>query len=424
MNKLLKKSLLPFAILTFFSASAFAEDDGILFEFKHTKDDAVVHVATVEEEAYVNGRLHNRTEFINRTSTTVTDTQKDGSAKLFTHYMTTQNNFINATGRMLSWGEEESVRLYRDKNGHLHDSDNDFLPTVQSLPSFSDKPVKIGESWTSEGLEVHDCRDLFNMEDAIQVPFTATYTYTGDEEIDGKKLNVIEVEYKFFQDAGEAGDKGSLGQDWYDSYLYGTASGSTYAGAQGQAVQKIWWDNEKGELDHYIEEFVIYLYDTYNNTYAFRGTAHGEVTEYKSVNNKDNLKKLQKKVEKYKLDNISVKQGDKGLTISLDNIQFEPDSDVLMPSEKKKLEKIGEILKDFQNDLLITGHCAARGTVGAQQKLSEERADAVAKFLVANGIRDQYHIFTQGKGATEPVASNDTEAGRIKNRRVEITIMD
>ena len=152
--------------------------------------------------------------------------------------------------------------------------------------------------------------------------------------------------------------------------------------------------------------------------------SYGEVTEYKSVNDKDNLKKLQKKVEKYKLDNISVKQGDKGLTISLDAIQFEPDSDVLMPSEKKKIEKLGEILKEFSNDLLITGHCAKRGTVSAQQKLSEERAEAVAAYLVELGIRDEYHVFTQGKGAEEPVASNATEAGRIKNRRVEITIMD
>ena len=136
------------------------------------------------------------------------------------------------------------------------------------------------------------------------------------------------------------------------------------------------------------------------------------------------LKKLQKKVEKYKLDNISIKQSDKGLTISLDAIQFEPDSDVLLPSEKKKIEKLGEILKEFSNDLLITGHCAARGSQKAQQQLSEERAEAVAAYLVELGIRDQYHIFTQGKGATEPVASNATEAGRIKNRRVEITIMD
>lgn len=403
------KRIVFFTSLIFFTAALFADDEGVLFEFNQQKGAAVVHVATVEEEAYLNGQLHNQTQFINRTSTTVTERQKDGSAKLFTHYMTTQNNFFKSTGKMLSWGEEESVRLYRDKNGQLHDSDNDFLPTVQSVPSFSDKKIKIGESWTSDGLEVHDCRELFGMDEAIQVPFTATYTYTGDEEIDGNTFQVLEVQYKFFQN--------NLTENHY-------AQSGTFAGAQGQAAQKIWWDNEKGELDHYVEEFIIYLYDTNNNTYAFRGIAHGEVTEYKSVNNKDNLKKLQKKVEKYKLDNISVKQGDKGLTISLDAIQFEPDSDVLLPSEKKKIEKIGEILKEFANDLLITGHCAQRGTQKAQQQLSEERAEAVAAYLVELGIRDEYHVFTQGKGAREPIASNATEAGRIKNRRVEITIMD
>ena len=411
------------ALLFFFVAALFAED-GLLLQFKNKKGDAVSHVATVEEEAYLNGRLNNKTQFINRTSTTVESVDSDGTALLSTHYMTTQNNFINSSGRMLSWGEEDSVKIYRDKNGLLHDSDNAFLPTVRSVPSFSLEKVKPGDSWTCQGLEVHDCRELFNMEGAIEVPFSATYTYTGDEEIDGKKLCVIEVEYKFFQDASEAGDQGSLGQDWYDSYLYGTGSDSTYAGIQGQAVQKIWWDNQLGDLDHYLEEFVIYLYDVFGNTYAFRGTAHGEVTEYQSVNDEENLEKLQKKVEKYKLDNISVKQGDKGLTISLDAIQFEPDSDVLLPSEKKKIEKLGEILKEFSNDLLITGHCAARGSVKSQQELSEDRAEAVASYLVELGIRDQYHVFTQGKGATEPVASNATEAGRIKNRRVEITIMD
>ena len=416
--KRLSRKIFVFTALTFFSILIYAEE-GVLFQFNHIKGAAVSHVATVEEEAYINGRLNNRTQFINRTSTTVESVEEDGTALLFTHYMTTQNNFINSTGKTLSWGEEDSVRIFRDKNGHLHDSDNQFLPTVQSIPSFSDKPVKIGESWTSEGLEVHDCRELFNMEGAIEVPFTATYTYTGNEELDGRELCVIEVPYKFFQ--GGAEDK-----DLYDSdmYLYGTGNISTYAGTQGQAVQKIWWDNERGELDHYIEEFVIYMYDTYNNTFAFRGSAHGSVTDYKSVNDKDNLNKLKKKVEKYKLDNISVKQGDKGLTISLDAIQFEPDSDVLLPSEKKKIEKLGEILKEFSNDLLITGHCAQRGTVQSQQELSEDRAEAVAAYLVELGIRDQYHVFTQGKGATEPVASNATEAGRIKNRRVEITIMD
>ena len=362
------------AALTFFILSLGTAEEGVLFKFKHNKGDSVSHIGTVEEEAYINGRLNNRTQFINRTTTTITETQKDGVAKLFTHYMTTQNNFINSSDKMLSWGEEDSVRVFRDPNGQIHDSDNDFLPTVQSVPSFSDQRIKIGESWTSEGLEVHDFRKLFNMEEAVQVPFTATYTYIGDEKTDDKTLQVIEVQYKFFQDNTSE-----------NQYNYSC----TYAGTQGQAIQKIWWDNERGELDHYSEEFVIYFYDTFNNTYAFRGVAHAEVTDYHSVNDKTNLKKLQKKVEKYKLDNISVSQGDKGLTISLDSIQFEPDSNILLPSEKKKLEKIGEILKEFSNDLLITGHCAKRGTVSSQQQLSEERADAVAEFLVQLGIRDQ-----------------------------------
>ena len=404
----LMKRLTILSIIFILTFNLFA-DDGILFQFRHKKGDAASHIATVEEEAYYNGMLNNRVQFINRISTTVKEVEKDGSALLNTHYMTTQNSLMNYSGNMLSWGEEDDVNNRRKPNGELYDSDNEFLPTVRGVPSFSDMPVKPGDSWTCDGLEVHNCKELFKMDRAIEVPFKANYTYTGDEVKDDKILRVIEVEYKFFQD--------NLSENHYNY-------GCTYAGMQGQAVQKIWWDNEHSVLDHYTEEFIIYLYDVYNNTFTFRGAAHGEVTEYKSVNYKDNVKKLQKKVEKYKLDNISVKQGEKGLTISLDNIQFEPDSDVLLPSEKEKLKKIGEILKEFSNDLLITGHCAKRGTVSSQQKLSEERADAVAEFLVKNGIRDEYHVFTQGKGAREPVASNDTEEGRIKNRRVEITIMD
>ena len=129
-------------------------------------------------------------------------------------------------------------------------------------------------------------------------------------------------------------------------------------------------------------------------------------------------------MEEYNLKDVSVSKGEKGLTISIENIQFEPDSDLLLNSEQIKLEKIGKILKTVSNDLLITGHCADRGTKKAQQNLSESRAKAVADFLINNGVRDQYHIFTQGKGASEPIASNKTEKGRQKNRRVEITIMD
>ncbi|MDY5916818.1 MAG: OmpA family protein, partial [Treponema sp.] len=156
----------------------------------------------------------------------------------------------------------------------------------------------------------------------------------------------------------------------------------------------------------------------------FNGKSQGEVTGFTSVNSQANVKKLQETFKNYNLDNVNVSQGEKGLTLSIENIQFEPDSDKLLPSEQKKLQKIGEVLKQFNNDLLITGHCAERGTESARQALSESRAKSVADFLIKNNIRNEYHIFTQGKGSSQPVASNTTEEGRSRNRRVEITIMD
>lgn len=401
-----------FASISFevFAADKNSENNSknsVLFEFRQKKGESSVHVSTIEEEAYYNGFLNNRTQIVNRTSSTVLENTTDGSARIHTEYMTTENYLMSRSGKHLSWGEEAEVNLSRTKTGRLFDIDSDSLPTVQGVPSFPEKPVKAGETWTAPGKEVHDCRELFNMDTSIEIPFTATYKYIGDEEIGGILLNVIECSYEFFQD-----------------YKNRKNSFCTYAGTKGYAKQKIYWDSSKGDLDHYTEEFQIKMLDIYGNSYIFTSVAHGEVIEYKSVNDDDNVQKLQNSVDALNLENISVKKGEKGLTISLDNIQFEPDSDKLLPSEKQKLIKISEILKDFNNDLLITGHCALRGTAKARQQLSEERAESVASFLQQLGLRDEYHIFTQGKGASEPVASNETEEGRAKNRRVEIIIMD
>lgn len=393
-------------VLAFFSLNLTAQD-GVLFQFQHRKGDSVSHISTVEEEAYLNGRLNNHTQFINRTSTTIKEVQKDGSALLYTHYMTTQNVLRGKSKTYLSWGEEDFVNIRRTKDGQLYDSDNLYLPTVRCIPSFSEKPVKPGERWQAEGLEVHDCRELFGMNGPITIPFTANYVYIGDEEKNGTTLQIIEVEYTFRQNEID------------DFELQ-----STYAGAIGWAKQKIYWDNNKGDIDHFDEEFEIKLFDIMGNTFLFRGVSKGEVTEYKSANDDATVKKLQKTLDKNKIEDVTVKRGEKGLTISLDKIQFEPDSNILLQSEKKKLDKIAKILKDFSNDLLITGHCAERGTAKARQVLSEERAKAVADYLVSIGVRDEYHVFTQGKGSTEPIASNDTEEGRIKNRRVEIILVD
>ena len=371
----MKKTLTSIILLT---AAIFClnAESGKKFEFKQNKDDAYRYLSTVEEDVYYNGYLNHHAQIINRISSRVVNAAADGEAFIFADYMTTDDSISNKTGRHLVWGEESTSVFARKKSGELTISDDIFMPTVRNVPVFPQKPVKKGEKWTAEGKEVQ-VRKAFKMEKPLIFPFTANYLYKEDLVQDKTTLNVITVDYTFD----------------YESSDYDLANGTTLASSTGYSKQVLYWDSAKGLLDHYTEQFEIRITDIYGNIYIFTGTASAEKT-------------------------------DKGLTISLDKIQFEPDSDILLDSEKLKLEKIAEILKQFSNDLLITGHCADRGTVKARQLLSEQRAQSVASYLEELGVRDEYHIFTQGKGSTEPVASNATEEGRIKNRRVEITIME
>ena len=401
----MKKTIFITGLFLFVMAGLSAQ---VKFEFKQKKGNSGSYISTVEEDVYINNIPSHHAEIINRISSKMTNVASDGEAFIYATYMTTENSISQQTGRSLSWGEETTSVFSRKTNGELTISDDIYMPTVRNVPVFPDKKVKIGETWTAKGKEVQDVRKAFNMDKALIFPFEATYTYKEDTTIDGKKLNVILVEYEFSYEAT-------------DELLN---AGQTLTQSVGWSKQTLYWDNDRGLLDHYDEEFLIKIADLYGNLYVFTGTAHAELTEFTSLNDDSTAKQLQDTFDKLKLENISVKKGEKGLTISLDNIQFEPDSNVLLESEKIKLKKIGELLKQYSNDLLITGHCADRGTASARQKLSEERAEAVASYLVNLGVRDEYHIFTQGKGSKEPVASNNTEEGRAKNRRVEITIMD
>jgi len=79
-------------------------------------------------------------------------------------------------------------------------------------------------------------------------------------------------------------------------------------------------------------------------------------------------------------------------------------------------------LKDYPNtEILIVGHTDSEGTDAYNQALSTRRADAAASYLVTYGVASS-RMHTAGRGELEPVATNDTEAGRQTNRRIEIAI--
>jgi outer membrane protein OmpA-like peptidoglycan-associated protein len=101
---------------------------------------------------------------------------------------------------------------------------------------------------------------------------------------------------------------------------------------------------------------------------------------------------------------------------------FDFDSDVLRPEAQANLRELAASLDNYDDsDLLILGHTDAVGATAYNQGLSERRANAIASYLAARGV-SRSRMSTRGLGETDPIAGNDSEAGRQANRRVEVSI--
>ena len=101
---------------------------------------------------------------------------------------------------------------------------------------------------------------------------------------------------------------------------------------------------------------------------------------------------------------------------------FDFDSDVVRPEARTNLRNLATSLDKYPgSNLLIVGHTDSVGTDTYNLGLSERRADAAAAYLAAQGVT-QSRIGARGLGETEPVAPNESEAGRSQNRRVEVAI--
>lgn len=118
-----------------------------------------------------------------------------------------------------------------------------------------------------------------------------------------------------------------------------------------------------------------------------------------------------------------VRQGD-NITLNMPgNITFAFDSSNLQPQFYPILNNVADTLNEYNQTVIeVAGHTDSVGDAGYNQNLSVQRAQSVANYLSGRGVMQQRMIVT-GAGETRPIASNDTEAGRAQNRRVEITIV-
>jgi outer membrane protein OmpA-like peptidoglycan-associated protein len=120
-------------------------------------------------------------------------------------------------------------------------------------------------------------------------------------------------------------------------------------------------------------------------------------------------------------DVVRVGEGIK-LVLGENAVRFDFNKSTLTPQAKTNLDKLVKVFTDYPDtNIVIYGYTDNKGKPDYNLKLSDERAGAVKNYLVKKGLVGT-RFTTTGMGIADPIESNDTDAGRSKNRRVEFAI--
>lgn len=107
----------------------------------------------------------------------------------------------------------------------------------------------------------------------------------------------------------------------------------------------------------------------------------------------------------------------------MDDIHFETASAILKPESTKIIDKVVKLMKEHTDlSFSIEGHTDGDGTDESNLTLSEKRAEAVRTYITENGVAAS-RLTVKGFGESKPIASNDTDEGKAKNRRVEFVVI-
>ena len=397
----LHRLIIMAAVTVFVVATAAAEE----FRFSYAVGDRYRILSQVEESVFVNGLYSHTADILNKISIEIADT-KDGAGFVEAWFQTSERSYDSSN--VYEWSREYYSEFWRNSIGEYEIEPGYFMPVVRNVPIFPERDLSPGDTWSAAGAEVHDLRDNFGIEDAFHFPIQVAYEYKGREEYEGRLYDLIGISYTVFYKQNRA----------YKSQMYPVR-------ITGFSNQQLYWDFEVGRPHHYSEEFdFIFSFNT-GDTVEYAGFAQATVHSAVSMDKEEVANEIRDQLAESEIENAEVTISDQGVTVSIQNIQFLPDSAFLMPEEKEKLKVIAGILQSYpERDILITGHTALAGTQAGRQLLSEERARAVGNYLLQLGAQEARRITTRGFGARYPVADNSTEEGMKRNRRVEITILE
>lgn len=285
------------------------------------------------------------------------------------------------------------------KTGQFITSTNPVFPPMTNIPWFPDKNIKTGEVYKTYGKATVELLNTSRKE-IINTEITIRYS--------GKK-GYLKHTFDFFE----------------ATYIYRNPVGESDIGkARGKHNLELYFDNNMGRpvfiKDRFQEEFTLTNGDTVRhdgfNLYFYEIIAPMDKDQI--------LEDLSDDIDKHIKKDLIVVKKPEGVSITLNNLKFKPNSTDLLPGEDVKIREIYEVLSKIKKrSFLVVGHTALAGTEAEQKQLSLERAQRIAGFLLNMGIPAE-RIFYEGRGASEPIAPNDTNENMQKNRRVEIIILE
>jgi len=382
------------------------------FEYRHIPGAQYRILSTVDQAVFINGVLSHRAEMLNRISVEVVDVN-DGKGFHKAVFQTSERLiYHHLHGRLpetagYRWQKEYYSEFDRDRFGYLTIDSQYFMPVVRNVPVFPDRSLNVMDRWTGEGHEVHDFSTLFGIQEPYRIPFIANYVYVGQREWKGKSYPAFSVTYRI------ASRPPPVTGQLYPVRIY------------GEFDQLVYWDHAFGQEVAYEESFRLTIDLSDGTKVEYRGTAHAEFVEAEYMNKDQLVNEIIEEINRLELTDVSVRAVEEGISLSLDDIRFYPDSARMLPGEELKLERIAEILKRYPDrDILVSGHATLAGSRDYLMQLSQDRAKAIADYLLANNVRSANRIVIRGYGAERPVADNRTEEGMRRNRRVEITLLE
>lgn len=378
------------------------------FRFKHKKNEKYRVITEVKERVYHNTRLSHRSHILNKVSVHVKNTTKD-DATLYCIFQTSEGFYRSLPAAAFVLKRNYTARFKRNWLGKYTIDKKYFMPVIRDVPLFPAGNLKPGDTWTMDASEAHDLRRGYRIATPLIFPIKVNFTYVKNKIINGKKFAVIRAHYVVFHTVHQR---------------YFVPGALRLTKITGTSDKTFLWDFEAGNMDSFKETFDFIFHLSQRGFIEYKGVASGRRIKSPGMNKRKIATILKAKLKKLGIEG-SVKIGDKGVTLVLNNIYFKPYSSRLPGSEKIKLNHIGKLLKHFANrDILITGHTARSGSERSSQVLSEKRAHAVGRYLLQKKAVKRSQLVIRGLGSQKPVAPNNSEKNMKKNRRVEITILE